>query len=281
MTDILAHVVVWLNAVANALGRLVLSPIGLLPGWLSATLVAVITGVLLLVAFKYTSNQRALKRVRADISAHLLALKLFTDSAAVALRAQGRVLWGAVRLFSLAIVPMLAMAVPVTLILAQLALWYQARPLHVGEDAVVTLKLNGDATSEWPEVRLEPSDTVQMLIGPVRVLSKREVCWTVQARKNGYHDLRFDVAGHPVSKELAVADGYMRISAERPGWSWSDALLNPAEPPFGHDSIVQSITIDYPRRQSWTSGTDKWVYYWFGLSMVSALCFRRLLNVHI
>ena len=45
--DVLARAVAWLNAAANVLGRSVLSPIGMLPGWLSATLVSAITGVLL------------------------------------------------------------------------------------------------------------------------------------------------------------------------------------------------------------------------------------------
>src|SRR5207302_273278 len=152
---------------------------GVLPGWLSATIVAAATGVLLLVVFKHTSNQRAIKRVRDDINAHLLALKLFKDSTSVTLRAQGRILVGALRLFVLAVVPMLIMAVPVCLILGQLALWYQARPLRVGEDAVITVKLNGGAASSRPDVRLRPSSAVEVTTGPIRVLSKREVCWDV------------------------------------------------------------------------------------------------------
>ncbi len=81
MTDVLAQVAAWLNAAANVLGRFLLAPVGVVPGWLSATVVAAVTGVLLLAVFKYTSNQRAIKRVRNDINAHLLALKLFKDSA--------------------------------------------------------------------------------------------------------------------------------------------------------------------------------------------------------
>ena len=80
-------IVVWLNTVANGLGRL-LAPIGWLPGWLSATVVAVVTGVGMLAVFKYTSNQRAIKRARQRIRANLLAIKLFKDSVAVGLRAQ-------------------------------------------------------------------------------------------------------------------------------------------------------------------------------------------------
>src|SRR5207245_9464483 len=95
----------------------------------------------LLVVFKYTSNQHAIKRVKDDIKANLLALKLFKDSAAVALRAQGRILVSAFRLAVFSIVPMLVMVVPVVLILGQLALWYRSGPLQVGGDAVLTLQL--------------------------------------------------------------------------------------------------------------------------------------------
>ena len=166
MTYVLAQIAAWLSAGSNVLGRFLLAPVGVLPGWLSATVVAAVTGVLLLAVFKYTSDQRAIKRVRNDINANLLALKLFKDSTRVSLRAQGRILQGAFWLFVLAIVPMLVMVVPVTLLLGQLGLWYQARPLRVGEDAVITLKLNGDAGSAWPAVSLQPTDTVEVAVGP-------------------------------------------------------------------------------------------------------------------
>jgi uncharacterized membrane protein (DUF106 family) len=281
MTYVLALITAWLSAWSNVLGQFLLAPVGILPGWLSATVVAAVTGVLLLAVFKYTSDQRAIERVRNDINAHLLALKLFKDSARVSLRAQGRILQGAFWLFILAIVPMLVMVVPVTLFLGQLGLWYQARPLRVGEDAVVTLKLNGDAGSAWPTVSLQPTDTVLVAAGPVRVRSKREVCWKVQAREKGSHRLEFKVGDQPRSKELAIGDGLMRVSKERPGWDWSAILLNPAEQPFRPGDPVRSIEIDYPHRSSWTSGTDLWVIYWFGVSMVAAFFFRRALNVAV
>jgi uncharacterized membrane protein (DUF106 family) len=282
MTYALAQISAWLNALANALGRWLLAPAGAVPGWLSATVVAAVTGVLLLAVFKYTSNQRAIKRVRDDINAHLLALKLFKDSARVSLQAQGRILVGASRLFVLAVVPMLVMAVPVTLLLGQLALWYQARPLRLGEDAVIALKLGGgDDAAAWPSVSLEPTPAVDVEVGPVRIQSQRTVCWDVKARQAGSHRLVFHVGGQDFAKELAVGDGYMRVSEKRPGWDWSDILLNPEETPFRPDSAVQSIEISYPRRSSWTSGSDYWLIYWFVVSLVAAFAFRRVLNVNV
>jgi hypothetical protein len=272
-------VVAWLNVAANAPGRFLLAPVGVLPGWLSATLVAAASGVVLLIVFKYTSHQRAIKEVRDDIKAHLLALRLFKDNVRVTLRAQGRILLGALWLMVLAVLPMLVMLVPVCLMLGQISLWYQARPLRVGEEAVLTMTLNGDADSAWPDVYLHPTNAAEVTLGPVKVLSKRELCWNLKARETGYHRLVFQAGGRAVEKELAIGDGYMRVSIQRPGWSWSDALLHPAEPPFGPDSPVRSVEIEYPQRASWTSGTNSWVIYWFIVSLVAALFFRRFFNV--
>jgi hypothetical protein len=173
------------------------------------------------------------------------------------------------------------MVVPVTLILGQLSLWYQQRPLQVGEEAVVTLALNGAADAPFPEVSLRPMDSVETTVGPVRVLSKREVCWNIKALESGYHRLAFQVGDQAADKELAVGDGFMRVSARRPGWVWSEALMHPWEGPFTPDSALRSIEIGYPARSSWASGTDRWVIFWFGVSLASAFCFRRVLRVNV
>jgi uncharacterized membrane protein (DUF106 family) len=281
MTGILTQVVVWLNGLANALGRPLLSPVASLPGWLSATLVAIVTGVLLLLIFKYTSNQAAIRRVRDDIDANMYALKLFKDTTPVVLAAQAGMLGGALRLFVLAIVPMLVMTIPVLLLLGQLSLWYQQRPLRVGEEAIVTLKLNGDDASSMPEVSLEETPAAEVVTGPVRVPSKREVVWLVRARTEGSHLLAFRAGDQSATKEFQVGDGYMRVSVRRPAWEWSDALIYPAEPAFLPSSPVRSIDVTYAERPSWTSGTGSWVIYWFVASMIAAFCAKPALKVNI
>lgn len=280
MTDAITQVIVWLNAVANALGWL-LAPIALVPGWFSATVLGALSGVVLLAVFKYTSNQTAIKRVRDSIKASTLTLKLFTDSARVAFRAQGRLFIGALWLFLFGLVPVLVMIVPVALLLGQMSLWYQLRPLRVGGEAVVTLKLNGGSDAPCPDVDLQSGGAAEILLGPVLVASKREVCWNIAARESGLHRLTFRVGDQTVEKELAVGDGFMRVSAQRPGWDWAEVLTHPRERPLPPDSPVHSVEIDYPRRVSWTSGSDWWVGYWFVVSLVAAFCFKGVLNVNV
>jgi hypothetical protein len=281
VNDALAQAAAWMNVPANALGRILLAPIAYLPGWLSATVVAVVTGVLLLVAYKYTSNQRAIQRARAGIKAHLLSLKLFKDSPLVALRAQRGILAGAVRLLLLSIVPMLIMALPVVLVLAQLSLWYQARPLRVGEEALLTARLAADQSTPLSAVQLGSNDALEVLVGPVHIESERVVCWTIRARQNGVHRLTLSAGAQPADKEFAVGDHLVRLSALRPGWRWTDILLFPGERPLDRSSSFDSIEIAYPTTSSWTSGTDWWVFYWIVASMLAALALRGPLGIHI
>jgi uncharacterized membrane protein (DUF106 family) len=281
MTDFPAQLVTWVNVVTNALGEFLLSLLSSLPGWLSNTIISAVTGVLLLIIFKYTSNQRAIGRARDDIKAHMLALKLFKDSLVVTLKAQGRVFRGAFLLLFHAIRPMLVMIVPVSLLLGQMSLWYQSRPLRGGEEALVVMGLNGDMESAWPEVSIKSTGGAEVTTGPVRVLSKRQIYWKIKAVEDGYSEIDFGVDGQEIKKELAIGKGFMRVSSKRPGWEWSEILMYPREEAFGPDSAVKSISIDYPERLSRTSGTDWWIVYFFVVSMVFAFIFKPFLKVRI
>ncbi len=277
----LAQIISWINVLTNAFGRFLLTPVAVLPGWLSNTIISAVTGVLLLVIFKYTSNQRAIGNIRDDIKANILALKLFKDSISVTLHAEARVFKGAFLLLVHAIPPMLVMILPVSLLLAQMSLWYQSRPLLPGETAVMTVKLNGNLEENWPTVNIEPTSAVDVTVGPVRILSRREICWEIKALENGKHHIILDVNRHQIEKELAIGDGFMRVSPTRPASNWADILMHPAEEPFAPDYIVQSVTIDYPERLSKTSGADWWLIYFFIASMVFALVLRPFVKVRI
>ena len=47
MMNALAQAAAWLSAAASFLGRFLLALVGVVPGWLSATVIAAVTGVLL------------------------------------------------------------------------------------------------------------------------------------------------------------------------------------------------------------------------------------------
>ncbi len=277
----LTELIVWMNQLAGALAGVVLAPIAWLPGWISATAIAAVTGILMLVMFKYTSHQAEIRRTRNRIKANLLALSLFRDDMWVGLRCQGSLLLGAGKLLTLALVPMLVMVVPMCLLLGQLALWFQARPLTVGEEAVVTVHLATREANRLSGIELTTSSAISPRVGPVRVPAKDMVCWKVAAAEPGCHALSFELNGQAYTKELAVGDGFMPTSLKRPARSVTEILLHPREEPFSRGSPVQSIEVAYPSRSSWTTGSRSWLLFWFAASMVAAFIARPLLKVNM
>ena len=277
----MTQLLVWLNATANLLGQWLLAPIGMLPGWLSNTLVAAAAGVAMLPVFKVTSNQQAIRRTRNRIKANLLALSLFRDDFRVALKSQWGLVRGAASLLALALVPMAVMLVPVSLLVSQLALWYQARPLAVGEESVVAVRLNDPAGEFIASAQLHAPPGVRIEAGPVRIPDRQIVCWSFTALEAGTHRLQVEVGGHKVSKQLAVGDGFRPTSLKRPAWNVWEVMLHPREQPLSPAHPVQSIEIDFPRRSGWASGSDGWLIYFFVVSLTAAFAARPLFRVHL
>jgi hypothetical protein len=279
---ILAEIFLWLNKLANFLGQFLLAPVTWMPGWLSNTLYAIVAGIIMLVVFKYTSNQKAIGKIKDQMKAGLLALKLYKDFLPVTFQSQGILLACAAKQLVHAIIPLLVMSLPICLLLAQLGLWYQFRPLRSGEQALVTATLNSPVNAPWPEIDLKLPPGTALLAGPCRVNKDRqEIWWTLQAGDPGHKRLAVMIDDEPFDKELVIGTGLQRVSALRPGRQWLDLMLHPSETPFESDSRIQSIEIAYPSRESFTHGTDMWVIYFFIVSMAGALLFKPWFDVKI
>jgi uncharacterized membrane protein (DUF106 family) len=244
-------------------------------------MISAVIGIFLLVVFKYTSNQKAIGKVRDGIKADMLAMKLFKDNVSVILLSQVRIMGSAIRLLFYSIRPLAVMVIPMLLLLSQMGLWYQARPLLPGEEAIVSMSLNDSTAQGWPEVNIETIAGAEVVAGPVRIQKNKEILWNIRALENGSSEITFNVNNVPIIKKLSIGEGYMPVSVTRPGWLLTDILLNPLEPPFDKQSLVRAIRIDYPDRISRVSGTDWWIIYFFICSTVFALIFKPLLKVRI
>jgi uncharacterized membrane protein (DUF106 family) len=283
--SILAQLISIINQVVNAVGGVVLGVLALMPGWLGNSIAAALTGLVAMVIFKYTSNQDAIGRVRDNIKAQMLVLKLYKDSIAVTLQAQGRLFKSAILLLVHSMRPMLVMIVPVWFILGQMGLLYQFRPLQPGEETIVTVSLN-DSVSEtdgsaWPKVEIEPTESIETSIGPVRSIAAREISWKIKAIEPGVHEMVIAAGDTKAEKKLTIGEGLMRISAKRPGLLPGDIAIYPLEKPFSKDSIIQSISIDYPERTTFLSGSSTWLGWFFVFSFIFAFAIKPIIKVKI
>lgn len=281
MTDLVLGMLTGINAVTNGIGEILQAPVASVPGWLSLTVFSAVVGVLALIIFKYTSNQKAIGRVRDDIKANLLAVKLFKDNFFVAFRSQARVFADAFKLLFYSIVPMLVIIIPVCLVLAQMGAWYQYRPLRPDDGPVMVKLQMNTILGNLPQVTLDPLPEVRVVTGPFHVFSKREMYWKLQPVENGKHTLMFTIGDGRYAKQMVAGKGFMRVSPKRPGANPGDVLLYPLEKPFASGEPVQSISIAYPERDSRIYGTDWWIVYFFLVSMAFALLAKPFLKVRI
>ncbi len=276
LNPLLSPLLAFLNPIATWLGDVIYAVIGLLPIWLGLFVLSALTGVLMLIAFRHTSNQAAIGRVKDDIKANLLALKLFKDELRVTFQSQFRLLWAILRLQRYVLTPVLIMALPMLLGLAQMGIRYQWRPIRPGERSLIKLRMIQESGSA-PKVSIDPHPGLVVEAGPVP--GGGLWVWRIRGGESGRHVLKFHVGDETIEKELVVGDQFDRVSALRPSNVWTDQLFHPVECRLGTNSKVQQIEISYPGVDSWISGSDYWVITFFIVSMVAALILAPILKV--
>lgn len=276
LNPVLSPVLAVLNPICTTMADGVYAVLSPLPVWLGLTLISAVTGVVMLIAFRYTSNQAAIGRARDQITANLLALKLFKDDIRVGFRAQGRLLLALARLQWHMLRPLLIMLLPMLLLLGQMGVRYQWRPLRPGERTVIRLRVTPGQT-ELPAVALEPNSGAVVEAGPVA--GGGELVWRVRGGEPGRHLLRFDVDGKTAEKELVVGTKFERVSAERIASRWTSQILHPTEQRLPAGGPVEAITVQYASVQSYIYGADWWILYFFVVSMVFALLLKPVFKV--
>jgi hypothetical protein len=247
---------------------------------LIVVLVSVVTGLLMVVIFRYTSDQKAIRSAKDRLKAHLLAVRLFQDQLPVVLRSYGRILGGTGTYLHLAFKPLLFVIVPLTLLIVQLDHYLGYLPLRSGESFLVTARLNG--ATPLDEASLELPSGLGVTAPAVHVPSNNEVIWRVVADRNGSYDVGIGISGQRFLKKVVVSPGVRRLSPIRLRGHFWERLLSSAESSLASDDPVESITVNYPDRGlrfGWIEWS--WIWLFFVLSLVAGFFFKTALGIEI
>jgi hypothetical protein len=240
-------------------------------------LVSALTGVAMLLVFKATSNQRAIRRTRDLIRAHMLAMRLFREDAAVVVDSQKRVLRTNLTYLRYAVVPIVFILPIVVLIMVQLNLRYGPAAARPGEAVVVKATFEGALDDD---VTLEAPPGVAVETPALRVPYKREADWRVRPAKAGEYELKLKTKGSTYAKELVVGEAdTRRVSARRVSGILSQ-LMNPGERPLA--SELRAIEVKYPSRENKIFGLGvHWVITFFVISLVAAFALKGVLKTEV
>lgn len=251
--------------------------------WYGMVFISFLTGLFMLFVFRYTSNQKGIRKVKNRIKAHLLELRLYKDSFATSFKAQGSILRCNLRYISYSARPMLVMIIPLILIIIQLFLWFDRQSLSPGEETVLKVTLTEEYNPLEVNLTLEPSSGFEVETLPLRLEEEREIDWRLRAQEKGVYDIVLVSDGQKVHKRIAVGQNPLsKVIPKKVRKSFFAQAQYPGEKPLPSNSPVESIEVLYPSKRMNLFGWNiHWLIVYFVLAIIFGFAFKGVFKVEI
>ena len=242
--------------------------------------VSLVVGLVMVVLFGYTSDQKAIGIAKDQLKAHLLAVRLYRDQIPVVMGSYGKILRGTGRYLKLAFKPLLYVIIPITLLIVQIDRYLGATPIPPNAPFLLTVHTTGgDALND---VTVDLPAEIGMTAPPVHIPSTNEIVWRLIGSKEGKYEVKIAAAGQSVAKVVCVGSGLPRISTVRLRGHFWERMFTSAEAALPENSPIESISINYPDRNIEIAGYGmNWIWLFFILSMVAGFIFKELLGIKI
>jgi hypothetical protein len=258
--------------------------------------VSLVAGLLMVVLFGYTSDQKAIGVAKDQLKAHLLAVRLYRDQIPVVMGSYGKILRGTGRYLKLAFKPLLYVIIPITLLMVQIDRYLGATPIPPNAPFLLTVhfakqtagidKIGDESGDDMNDVlnsvTLDLPPEISMTAPPVHVPSTKEIVWRLVGSKEGKYEVKIAAAGQAAAKAVCVGSSLPRISTVRLRGHFWERMFSSAEPALPENSPIESISINYPDRNIEIAGYGmNWIWLFFILSMVAGFIFKELLGIKI
>lgn len=244
-----------LNHVVTAVFDVLLWPLDKLGRGPALVIASGIFGVLALIAFKHISRQKAIARVKDEIKARLIEIRIYSDDPRIFLRAIGRTLWANLRYLTLNLLPFVPLSIPFSFVVAQCVVRYAFDPLELrapgahllaGQGATLRVTLERDAAARVAGLVVTYPEGLRPVSPLVRVPSEGAAFQEFVAERSGSYAVTFALGDATTTKRVDAGGVAPRMmQAERGSGFWS-ALLWPAEDAFESGSPFHRIAFEYP-----------------------------------
>ena len=247
---------------------------------LIVAVVSVVIGLLMVVVFRYTSDQKAIRRAKDRLKAHMLAVRLFQDQLPVVLKSYVSILGGTGRYLQLAFKPLLFVIIPLVVLIVQMDRYLGFMPMQSGQPFLLTVRAsNPDLLND---LSLQLPETLKLTAPAVHIPAENEVVWRVVAERDGEYDANVGAAGRTFSKRVVVSSQMARLSPVRLRGQFWARLFESGEPALPGDSPIQKIAVNYPARSIPFAWLDwNWIWLFFVLSLVAGFFFKSVLGIEI
>jgi hypothetical protein len=242
--------------------------------------VSVVVGLLMVIVFRYTSDQKAIGRAKDRLQAHLLAVRLFQDQLPVVMRAYARILLGTGSYLRLAFTPFLIAILPITFLIIQLDRYLGWMPISPQQDFLVEARVTDPEALNQVTLQLPPQ--LSASVPAVHLPRDREVVWRLVAERAGQYDVNIAAAGQIAVKQIVVSPGLARVSPVRLQDNFWERMLISGEPALADNSPIQSIAVTYPPRIIHFAWLEwNWIVLFFVVSLLAGFFFKTVLGIQV
>jgi len=258
----------------------ILAPFAALHPLVPLALVSLLASLILLLAFRWFSNQDQLRQTKDRIHAHFLELRLFRHDVSVIWQAEKQILRYNLVYLKHLVKPLLVTLPVLAWFLIALEPWFSSRPLRVGEAAVLSVFVKPEEVRRLGDVRLAADDGVEVETPALRIVDENRADWRIRALAEGEHDLELVLGG-------AQPDHFRKrvlVSGQRVAWAARSlsgtgllaGFQNSREAPLPTTAGISRIEIDYPPAQIRLGGWEiNWVVGFLVLSLIFAFLLKR------
>jgi uncharacterized membrane protein (DUF106 family) len=271
----------------NALFDVLMLPFRRTGPWVGFAALSLLTAVVLLLIFKYTSNQEGLKRAKNKVWARVLELWLFRSDLRLIFSAQKDVVVATLKYMRYSLVPLAFMIVPIVFLTLQVDFRFSRTAVPVGGEAMVKVKVPHGEEAALNEATLAAPPGISVKTPALRIPSEREVDWLISPRQAGEYDITLEVRGAKFQKRVVARAGVEPLFPKVGAAGFSAALSNPGERPLPKGAAVESVEIGYPERplqvfsRSFRFHHLQWILAFFVLSIVFAFLLKGVFRVEV
>jgi hypothetical protein len=242
--------------------------------------ISLVIGLVMVVVFRYTSDQKAIHVAKDRLKAHLLALRLFQDQIPVVMRSYGRIVLATGHYLRLAFKPLLFVIVPITFLIVQFDRYLGSVPIEPGQSFLIMARV--DDSNALNETSLQLPGGLTTTAPAVHVPSENEVAWRVSATKAGAYIVNIQVSDQTFSKRVVVTSGLPRLSSVRLRGKFWERIFVSGEPALPDNNLIQAISVQYAVRKIAFAGIEwNWIWLFFVLSLAAGYLFKSILRIEI
>lgn len=246
-------------------------------------ILSLITALIVLLIFRFFSNQEKIRQAKNKMKAHLLELTLFRNDFRILMSAQKNLLINNAKYLTHTLRPLAIIIIPMAILLVPANNWFGYAPIKPGETAIVKIKLTGKAGVQGNNLLFNCSEGISIESPPINIPEDNEINLKIKARKRGNHNLTIKMPDNVLPVPVTVsAKKLVKITPVFMTNIPANNIFYPAEMTVINNPLINKIEILYPERSITFLGTEMhWVVLFLIFTLIFAFSLKNVMKIEI